>query len=537
LPAFASAGPGVRIARLSVAQGDVQIDRNSGDGWEQAVNNMPIVGGARLFAGDNSRAEIEFEDGSSVRLAGPAQVSVSQLSLAADGTPVTHIEIDSGMVYVNARLNHPADFQIIASTGESFAVTKPSRLRFKAGEQVASLSVIEGEVQIAKNGGDNSTLQAGQSYNYILGQPGSAVRSASVPPQTEDSWDQQRDTYNDQNAAAGAQYSGSADPNAPGVADLGAYGNYANIPDCGDCWQPNGVGPDWNPYDNGAWSYYDDWGWTFVSGYPWGWAPFYYGNWFYAGGRGWWWRPGGPHGGWGTAGGWRPLPHYLNAPAHGFSAPRPPAHLARGTVAVPGSNLRVGPISQTHAATNAFANTHSTSASAIAANAGTRDIGPPASAHPMSNGVSNGVSHGASAAASNRVSSGVSSKAASSNGAPTISGEKGTYRLSNPTAGGRNSFVDRPSIASAVHGEGASRATGYSAAAGHNYGGYGSGGYGGGGYGSSTPGGGSVPRSGPPATVSHAASASASEAHAGGSSGFHGGGGGGGSHGGGGGHR
>jgi hypothetical protein len=512
LPAFA-AGPGVRIARLSVAQGDVQIDRNSGDGWEQAVNNMPVIGGVRLFAGDNSRAEIEFDDGSSVRLAGPAQVTISQLSFAADGTPVTHIGIDSGLVYVNARLNHPSDFSVIASTGESFAVTKPSRLRFKAGEQVASLSVIEGEVQVAKDGG-STTLQAGQSYNYILGQPESAVRSASVPPQTEDSWDQQRDTYNDQNAAAGAKYSGSEDANAPGVADLGAYGAYANVPDCGDCWQPNGVGPDWNPYDNGAWSYYDDWGWTFVSGYPWGWAPFYYGNWFYAGGRGWWWRPGGPHGWGGTGGGWRPLPHYVNAPAHGFTAPHLPAHLSHGTVAVAGSNLRVGPISQTHAAGNSAANSHSFTGAPASAYTGVRDIGPAGTgAHLASNGAANGGSRGGSG------------KAASKNGAPTISGEKGTYRLSNPTAGGRNGFVDRASIESAVRGEGGSRTTGYFASAGHNYPG-------------SARGGGSVsgsPRSGPPASaISHASSAPAS--HAGGSSGGHvGGGGGGGSHGGGGG--
>ncbi len=30
--------PGVRMVRLSLAQGDVQIDRNSGRGWEQAID-------------------------------------------------------------------------------------------------------------------------------------------------------------------------------------------------------------------------------------------------------------------------------------------------------------------------------------------------------------------------------------------------------------------------------------------------------------------------------------------------------------------
>ena len=85
-PAFASSSPGVRIVRLSVAQGDVQIDRNSGDGWEQAINNMPVIGGARIYAAENSKAELELEDGSSIRLAGPAQITLNELSTAPDGS-------------------------------------------------------------------------------------------------------------------------------------------------------------------------------------------------------------------------------------------------------------------------------------------------------------------------------------------------------------------------------------------------------------------------------------------------------------------
>ena len=242
LPSFAATAPNMRMVRLSVAQGDVQIDRNSGTGWEQALNNMPVIAGARIFAGDNSKAEIEFEDGSTVRLVGPAQIALEDLSFSATGAPITHIEIDSGLVYVDAHLKDHADFRIVTSTGESFAITQPSRLRFKAGEQVASLSVTDGEVEVLKDSG-NTTLRAGQSYNYILGQPDSSVRSASVPQQGEGSWNQQSETYNDQNSSVAVQYPGSGDQgaysgdddqNAPGVADLSNYGSYENVPDCGD---------------------------------------------------------------------------------------------------------------------------------------------------------------------------------------------------------------------------------------------------------------------------------------------------------------
>jgi hypothetical protein len=361
LPAFASASPNVRVVRLSLAQGDVQIDRNSGDGWEQAINNMPLTGGTRLYAAENSKAELEFEDGSSIRLLGPAQIALIQLSFSANGSPLNQVEIDSGLVYVNALLNDHAGFRVQDAAGESFAITQPSHLRFKVDEQVASLAVMDGEVASIGGDGGNVEIRGGETYNYILGQPGSAVRQAKVPPQSEDAWDQQREQYNDQYAAAGAQYSGSDNPDAYGVSDLGNYGSYDDIPGYGESWQPSGVGPDWNPYDDGAWSYYPDWGWTFVSGYPWGWCPFYYGSWFYVGGRGWWWHsgpwhgPGGPHG----PGGFHPQPLLASAP-HGFSAPRPPTGSAHHTVAVAGSNLRVGPIGLTHATMSNAAMSHAT---------------------------------------------------------------------------------------------------------------------------------------------------------------------------------
>jgi len=408
--AFASGAPAVRIVRLSVAQGDVQIDRNAGDGWEQAINNMPVIGGSRLYAAENSKAELEFEDGSSVRLAGPAQITLTQLSTAPDGAPVNVIQVDSGEVYVNARMHHHDQFRIVTPSGESFAITKPSHLRFTVDQQTASLAMMDGEAVVQASAG-NPKVRSGETYNYILGQPESAARLNSVPQEPEDTWDQQRNSYNDQNAAAGAQYSGSDEANAPGVADLGAYGTYSDQPGYGEVWQPNDVGPDWNPYDNGAWSYYPDWGWTFVSAYPWGWAPFYYGNWCYIGGRGWWWHPGPWHHG---PGGFHPLPHFDSHPAN-WTAPHPPAHVAHGTVAVAGAHLSVGPISQTHA---------------------------PGAAHAAASGFVS--STGAVTAPTARGSNLAHGPVVSRIDGITITGQRGSYTVTGSGAGRNGDQVPRP---------------------------------------------------------------------------------------------
>src|SRR5215475_12421873 len=67
LPALA--GSQARIVRLSDVQGSVQINKNSGLGFENAFVNLPITQGVQLRTGTNGRAEVEFEDGSSMRLA------------------------------------------------------------------------------------------------------------------------------------------------------------------------------------------------------------------------------------------------------------------------------------------------------------------------------------------------------------------------------------------------------------------------------------------------------------------------------------
>jgi hypothetical protein len=491
LPAFASDAPGVRIVRLSLALGDVQIDRNSGDGWEQAINNMPVIGGARIYAAEQAKAELQFEDGSSLRLVGPGQVSMIELSSVADGSPVNVIQIDSGVVYINARLSGSAGFRLLTPTSESFAITQPSHLRLRVDEQVASLSVFEGEAEFL-NGAGSPRIHAGETYNYILGQPDSTVRLENVPQQAEDSWDRQRGNYNDQYDSAGAQNSGSDDANAPGAADLGAYGSYEDLPGYGVAWQPNGADADWDPFAYGVWSDYPGLGWTFVSGYPWGWAPFYYGNWFYVRGRGWWWHPRPWHG---TGTGWHPRPLWTSTPGKAWNAPHPPASAAHGTVAVAGSHLRVGPIGETHAtmAGHEFAGESQTGSS---------------------------TTH---ALARSRVSSNSARETASSSRANApIVGQKGSYALAAGAANQRNGYeIHRPPAA--VNSRSQQSSSGVAPRS-YAY--------------SGSP----APRdySVPPATFQHAPSSvsSSSMSHASSGSmsgGFHGGGGA--SHGGGGGHR
>src|SRR2546425_9219713 len=99
LPAFADSQ--VRIGRLSQVDGAVQADRNTGQGFEKAFLNMPVTQGMRLRTNVDGRAEIEFEDGSTLRMVPHTIVVFPDLSLRDSGAKVSAVSVQDGTAYVN----------------------------------------------------------------------------------------------------------------------------------------------------------------------------------------------------------------------------------------------------------------------------------------------------------------------------------------------------------------------------------------------------------------------------------------------------
>src|SRR5438552_4841303 len=99
LPAMAASQ--ARIVCLSDVQGSVQIDKNTGLGFASAFLNLPITQGAQVRTHDRGRAEIEFEDGSTLRLTPNTTVEFSALGLSDTGKRISTIILVEGMAYVN----------------------------------------------------------------------------------------------------------------------------------------------------------------------------------------------------------------------------------------------------------------------------------------------------------------------------------------------------------------------------------------------------------------------------------------------------
>src|SRR5882762_3215571 len=310
-PAFADSQ--VRIVRLSNVEGTVQVDRNAGKGYENAFLNMPMVEGMKLATKDNGRAEIEFEDGSTVRITPKSSLEFTALALRDSGGRVSTLTLRTGQAYVNYLAKQKDDQFTLAFSSETVPLARPAHFRLDVDASDAVVAVFKGDVQVqsptgsvdlSKNNSSTFDLLAGDKYTV----------AKNIDEDRFDAWDKQQTKYQQEYASKG---SNNNYPYSYGVSDLNYYGSYSNIPGYGMMWQPYFTGVGWSPFADGAWMFYPGFGYTWVSAYPWGWMPYRYGSWAFVPGYGWMWAPGG------FGSGWYTVPQLTNPPNR-FPAPRPP---------------------------------------------------------------------------------------------------------------------------------------------------------------------------------------------------------------------
>src|ERR1700739_366090 len=125
-----------RIVRLSDVHGQVQINKNTGLGFETAFANLPITQGTQLRTSANGRAEIEFEDGSSMRLAPDTSVEFSRLGLSDSGKRISQVQLVQGLAYVDWLGKD--DFSLNFSR-ESISLEHAAHFRLDGTPQAAAL--------------------------------------------------------------------------------------------------------------------------------------------------------------------------------------------------------------------------------------------------------------------------------------------------------------------------------------------------------------------------------------------------------------
>ena len=311
LPAVADSQ--ARIVRLSDVQGSVEIYKNTGMGFESAFLNLPITQGAQLRTRDRGRAEIEFEDGSTLRLTPNTTVEFSTLSLNDAGKHISVVNLVDGMAYVNWL---GKDELSLNFSREKLTVDHAAHFRIETSNTSVKVAVFKGDIDVSSPSGQVAVAKKKTATFDVADNDKSTVAN-NVEESPLDSWDKEATSYHDQYAK-----NTNSSPYGYGLSDLNYYGAYNNVPGYGMMWQPYFTGIGWDPFMDGAWSFYPGYGYMFASAYPWGWMPYRYGNWMFVPGMGWMWQPGG----WNT---WVAVPRYMGATPVHF---RPPVAPVAGTV-------------------------------------------------------------------------------------------------------------------------------------------------------------------------------------------------------------
>jgi len=331
--------PPQRAARLSYLQGSVTVEHMDNTGNDPAVINMPLAAGVRVSTGEDGQAEVEFEDGSLVRLTPNSALSLSVLSADNRGNFQTQLAVVHGLVYAELRADAKFAYSIDAN-GDAISPVTNTTIRIDLDEPPAVISVLDGTAHVGSQSGDQADVQSGETLTRDSTDGSRYLVTQEIAQDSWDSWNEDRDQAAADEAAnqteARDDYAGSQ---GYGWSDLDANGTWYNVPGQGMVWQPN-VAADagFDPYGYGSWVYYPGTGYVWASGYNWGWTPFRCGNWSYWDGFGWGWLPGSGCGlgGWGFGGGGyvinviRPPQTYRfpMRPVHREGPPRP-IHIGR----------------------------------------------------------------------------------------------------------------------------------------------------------------------------------------------------------------
>ncbi len=308
-PAFAE--DGYRHGRIFEIEPGVTLQRATEAGAEEAVVNLPLLPGDRVWTDGTGRADFQFPDGTRLRLDSRSKLDYTAHDEGRGERIV--LRLWSGGVYLHVRGERDvADYEM-ETPGGLVEIRAEGVYRVDADSGETRLTVYEGEATLDSGGGRRVKTVAGErTYARRGDSPERARRFEEDEDDDFARWDrdhEQRDAWAD---GSRRYLPDELDAYAP---ELESHGSWYYESEVGYVWRPV-VAAGWRPYSNGRWIW-TAYGWTWVPGENWGWAPFHYGRWGQSAALGWYWIPGNTWGpawvSWAAGGdyvGWCALGHH-----------------------------------------------------------------------------------------------------------------------------------------------------------------------------------------------------------------------------------
>jgi hypothetical protein len=283
-PSQAQPDPPAQGGRISYITGAVSIQPAGSDNWEQAIPNLPLGPGDRVFTDSDGEAEIQVGE-TFVRIGPNADVSL------IDSTPTgLYFGVAQGSVHLHAFNFWPGQRLYVNTPSGTSSIAHPGEMRVDVypDQQAALFTDLGSNTIITGADGFNQEIGTGMALELMGSNPVTPQWLDTAPPDALDNWSVQRDQQ-----IAQAQSYQYVSREIPGAYELDAAGTWQPGTPYGAVWFPNNVEAGWAPYHNGHWINHAPWGYVWVEDESWGYAPFHYGRWVSYNGR-WGWVAGPP---------------------------------------------------------------------------------------------------------------------------------------------------------------------------------------------------------------------------------------------------
>jgi len=267
------------FVRLSLTEGDIQVQIKDSTDWTDAAVNLPLYEGDRIWAADDGKAELQIRGGVYTRMDGNTALDI--LTITHDSV---QFYVDRGHVYINNRRRGIQTVQV--DTPQSSIRSYDNSIMFVdvSEDGAVEVSVLKGYAYAESRAGA-TRVSAGNTLT-LRGEENGDLAPLGSPDEWEQ-WNIDRDRR--MNAWSDSsrylpddlhEYSSDFDDN----------GRWVYVSDYGYVWTPTVVVTGWAPYSVGSWVWIRG-NYVWIAYDPWCWAPSHYGRWVYIGSYGWCWIP------------------------------------------------------------------------------------------------------------------------------------------------------------------------------------------------------------------------------------------------------
>jgi hypothetical protein len=273
------------VARISLIQGHISMQRGDTEDWTEAALNQSLVGGDKISTGDNSKAELQLDHGNILRLGNNSQAKIATVERVQNQRLQVQVQIGQGLACYSIFKDSEAEVEIDTPNAAIRPTSKDGVYRIEVTGFKTQVIVRAGAVDLTTpQGSVHMEMGQGATVRGTTHEAGNVLGGAPAMD-SWDSWNIDRDQL-----INNAQSWNYTNRYYVGSEDLDGYGHWVSVPDYGRVWSPT-VGRGWSPYRAGRWVWEPHWGWTWVSHEPWGWTPYHYGRWLLYG-KSWMWWPG-----------------------------------------------------------------------------------------------------------------------------------------------------------------------------------------------------------------------------------------------------